>query len=163
MRLPYAELILAGAAAGLSVATLLMFSDIGFNAHYFQHVVITRWKFFALFAMLFAIGGWWTVRTWRQLWRCGRSDWEQLVFDRGVRGFGLQTGISLIAIIAWAGWREDSDGMFGPMMTGGALAGLFFGVPVALHMGYFWGMNVARVIGVSRDPRVETGEPPHLS
>ena len=163
MRSSHAVPIVALVAAASIVALLLTESGIDGTWHDFKHVVMTRWKFFALFAVIFAVGGWWTARTWRQLWRAGRSPWERLVFDRGVRGFGLQTGISLIAIIAWVGWREDSDGMFGPMMIGGALAGLFFGVPVALHMGYFWGMNVARVIGVGRDPRVEIGEPPHLS
>jgi hypothetical protein len=66
-----------------------------------------------MFAVIFAAGGWWTARTWRQLWRAGRSPWERL------------------------GWATDSAGLFGPMMTAGLLAALLFGTPVALHLGYF--------------------------
>jgi hypothetical protein len=114
-------------------------------------------------AVIFAIGGWWAARTWRQLWRAGRSPWERLVYDYGVRGFGFSTAVGLTAIITWLGWATDSNGLFGPMMTAGLLAGLFFGTPVALYLGYFWGTSFAALTGVEHDQRVEVGEPPHLT
>jgi hypothetical protein len=49
------------------------------------------------------------------------------------------------------------------MMTAGLLAGLFFGTPVALHLGYFWGTTFAAMTGVEHDHQVELGEPPHLT
>jgi hypothetical protein len=48
------------------------------------------------------------------------------------------------------------------MMTGGILARLFFGTPVALRLGYFWETNFAAMTGVEHDHQGELGEPPHL-
>jgi hypothetical protein len=93
----------------------------------------------------------------------GRSPWERLVYDYGVRVFGFSTAVSLTAIITRLGWAADSAGLSGPMMTGGLLAGLFFGTPVALHLGYFWGTTFGALTGVEHDHRVELGEPPHLT
>jgi hypothetical protein len=163
MRSSHAVPILAIVAAASIVALLL--SDGGTNITWsdLQHFVITRWRIFVMFAVIFAVGGWWTARTWRQLWRAGRSPWERLVYDFGVRGFGFGTSMALTAIITRLGWATDSAGLFGPMMTLGLLAGLFFGTPVSLHLGYFWGTTFAAVTGIEHDHRVEVGEPPHLS
>jgi hypothetical protein len=163
MRSSHAVLILAFVAASSVVALLLAESGINWAWPDFQLVVITRWRFFALFAVIFAAGGWWTARTWRQLWRTGRSRWERLVYDFGVRGFGFGTAVALTAIVTRLGWATDSAGLFGPMMTLGLLAGLFFGTPVALRLGYFWGTTFAALTGVEHDDRVEVGEPPHLT
>jgi hypothetical protein len=78
---------------------------------------MTRWRFFLLFAVIFGVGGWWTARTWRKLWRAGRSQWERLVYDYGVRGSGFGTAVGLVAIITWLGWATDSAGLFGPMIA----------------------------------------------
>lgn len=163
MRLSHAVAILALVAAASIVALLITESGINGTWPDFQRVVMTRWRFFALFAVIFAIGGWWAPRTWRQLWRAGRSPWERFVYDYGVRGFGFSTAVGLTAIITWLGWATDSNGLFGPMMTAGLLAGLFFGTPVALYLGYFWGTSFAALTGVEHDQRVEVGEPPHLT
>jgi hypothetical protein len=162
MRLPRAEYILAAVAFGLNAAVLLTHGGSHGTWSDFQHVVGTRWKFILAFSTIFAVGGWWTAHTWRQLWRTGRSRWERVVYDSGIRGFGFATGVSLIAIVTWLGWTADSGPLFGPMMLTGLLAGLFFGVPVALHMGYFWGTAFAVRTGVEHDPRVEVGKPPKL-
>jgi len=162
MRSLHAVPILALFAAVLVVALLLAESGINGTWPDFKHLVTTRWRFFALFAVIFAVGGWWTARTWRQLWRAGRSPWERLVYDYGVRGVGFSTAVGLTAIIAWLGWATDSDGLFGPMMTAGLLTGLFFGTPVALYFGYFWATTTAAVTGIEHDHRVEVGERPHL-
>jgi hypothetical protein len=163
MRSSHAVPILALVASTLIVALLLAESGTNGTWPNFQHDVMTRWRFFALFAVIFAIGGWWTARTWRRLWRMGRSPRERLVYDYGVRGFGFSTAVGLTAIITRLGWAADSAGLFGPMMTGGLLSGLFFGTPVALHLGYFWGTTFAALTGVEHDHRVELGEPPHLT
>lgn len=163
MRSSHAVSVLAVISAATIVTLLLTESGINGTWSGFKHVVMTRWRFFALFAVIFAVGGWWTARTWRQLWRAGRSQWERLVYDSGVRGFGFSTAVALTAIIARLGWATDSAGLFGPMMTFGLLAGFFFGTPVALHLGYWWGSSFAALTGVEHDHRVEVGEPPHLT
>jgi hypothetical protein len=163
MRSSHAVPILALIAAASIIALLLTESGINGTWADFQHVVLTRWRFFALFAVTFTVGGWWTARTWRQLWRAGRSSWERLVYDYGVRGFGFSTAVALTAIITRLGWATDSAGLFGPMMTVGLLAGLFFGTPLALHLGYFWGTTFAAMTGIEHDHRSELGEPPHLA
>jgi len=67
-----------------------------------------------------------------------------------------------MCIVSWLGSTADSDTSFGPMMILGGLAGAFFGVPVALHLGYFWGKIFAAMVNVERDSKLEIGEPPHL-
>jgi len=163
MRSSHAVAILALVAGASIVALLLTESGINGTWPGFQRVVVTRWRFFVLFAVIFAVGGWWAARTWRQLWRAGRNPWERLVYDYGVRGSGFSTAVGLTAIITWLGWANDSAGLFGPLMTFGLLAGLFFGTPVALHLGYFWGTTFAALTGVKHDQWVEVGEPPHLT
>jgi hypothetical protein len=166
MRSSHAVPILGLVAAASIVALLVIESGVDTTWPDFQHLVMTRGRFFALFAVIFAVGGWWTARTWRRLWRAGRSPWERLVYDFGVRGFGFSTAVGLTAITTWLGWATDSVGffvLFGPMMTAGLLAGLFFGTPVALYLGYFWGINFAALTGVEHDHRIEVGEPPQLT
>jgi hypothetical protein len=162
MRLPNAEYILAAAAFGLCSTIILSSSGVHLSSTDLLHVIGTRWKFIVFFSMIFAVGGWWTAHTWRHLWRCGRSAWERLVYDCGVRLVGFSTAISLILIVSWLGWAADSGPLFGPMMIAGALAGVFFGVPVALYFGYFWGTMFASVINAEHDSNAEVGEPPHL-
>jgi hypothetical protein len=70
--------------------------------------------------------------------------------------------IAIICIVSWLGWTEDA-GSFGPMMAAGILAGIFFGVPISLNMGYFWGKTFTTVVGIEAESRIETGEPPHVS
>jgi hypothetical protein len=126
-------------------------------------VIAIRALLLAVITSPFGIGAWWTVRTWKQLWRRGRTPHEQLVYDYGVRLFGFSTAISIIFIISWLGWTADYGTLFGPMMILGALAGVFLGVPVALHLGYWWGTTFAALTGVEQDHRIEVGEPPHLT
>lgn len=162
MRLPHADIMLAAIAFGLCSAVILRSSGIHMNASEYRYVISTRWKFIVVFSLMFAVGGWWTARTWRHLWRCGRSAWERLVYDYGVRLFGFATAISIIIIVGWLGSTADSGILFGPMMILGALAGFFFGVPVALNLGYWWGSTLAVIVNAEHDSTLEIGEPPHL-
>lgn len=163
MRLPHAEFILAAMAFSLCSAMILSSSGIHMNGLDFWRVISTRWKFILFFSLIFAVGGWWTGRTWRHLWRCGRSAWERLVYDYGVRLLGFSTAIGIVCIVSWLGSTADSGALFGPMMILGALAGVFFGVPVGLHLGYFWGSIFAAIMNVEHDSKLEIGEPPLLA
>jgi len=49
------------------------------------------------------------------------------------------------------------------MMLLGLFAGLFFGTPIALHLGYIWGTAFAAVTGIDHDDRIEVGKPPHIT
>jgi len=125
-------------------------------------VIVARVTLLVAIASPFGIGAWWTVHTWRRLWRCGRNKRERLIYDYGVRGYGVVMAIAIICIVSWLGWTEDA-GSFGPMMAAGILAGIFFGVPISLNMGYFWGKTFTTVVGIEAESRIETGEPPHVS
>ena len=72
-------------------------------------------------------------------------------------------GVSLIVFLMWLGWINDGGSVFGSLMTEGGVAGLFFGFPVALYFGHFWGQAFATVVGAQADSSVEIGEPPHLT
>jgi hypothetical protein len=163
MCLPYAEAIGAFVAAAVSVATLLIYGGAGPDLRQLSHLIRTRIFLLGVFAAIFAIGGWWTVRTWKQLWRYGRSPWERAVYDYGVRFVGIYIAVGQLLILTWLGWISDARTLFGPLMVGGAIAALFFGVAVSLHFGYFVGRALATVVAAERDPRVEVGEPPHLT
>jgi hypothetical protein len=125
-------------------------------------VIAIRAMALVAIASPFGIGAWWTVHTWRRLWRCGRTKRERLIYDYGVRSYGVIMAIAIICIVAWLGWTEDAAS-FGPMMTAGVIASVFFGVPISLNMGYFWGKTFATIVGVEAEPRAEAGEPPHVS
>jgi hypothetical protein len=160
---PHAEVVWAAIGACTSVTALIVYGGARQDVLQLLHAIRDRALLLGLFAATFAIGGWWTVRTWRRLWRRGRSSRERLMYDYGVRTFGCFTAVSQFLIITWLGWVSDSGTLFGPLMTGGAIAAVFFGVPVSLHLGYSWGRAFAAVVGVEGDPRVEVGEPPHIT
>ena len=117
-------------------------------------------------ALILAVGGWWTVFTWRRIWRRGRSERERILYDYGVRGFGVFGSVGILFLTTWLGWTVDaaeSRGLFGPLMTGGLLLGVFVGVPLSLQMGYFWGVLFAALVGPASDRRTDRGEPPRVT
>jgi len=166
MNRPLAGLVVALSAAASGVAfwllyipaPLRLFSD--FQA--FRAFVILAGSC----ALTLAVGGWWTVFTWRRIWRRGRSDRERILYDYGVRGVGVFGSVGMLLWVTWLGWTADSAesrGLFGPLMTGGFLLGVFVGVPFSLQMGYFWGVLFATLVGPPADPRAERGEPPKVT
>jgi hypothetical protein len=163
MRAPHAELGGAAIGALVSSATLVAYSDLPSNLHLLMRELRGRAVLFEVFAVIFAIGGWWSVRTWRRLWRRGRSARERLIYDYGVRSMGVLVAAYIIVGITWLGWKTDSGAFFGPLMSGGAIAAVFFGVPVGLNFGFFWGRTIATINGLEEDPQMEVGEPPHLT
>jgi hypothetical protein len=156
MRSRHADLIAGALGACISLMVSLKYGGADFNIHDVLPLVV--------FVAYFAMGGWWTVRTWRLLWRRGRSSWERIVYDHGVRAFGFLTAICLFLVITCLGWIVDSGGItFGRHMMGGVLVAVFFGIPVSLYFGQFCGRTFALFAGVENDRDVEVGEPPPVT
>jgi hypothetical protein len=95
----------------------------------------------------------WGARTYRTLWRRGTTPWGRLVYDYGVRGFGLSTAVSTTVICAYLGatvlatsptdsWR---------CAIAGAVFAAIFGTPVCLGLGYLWGTWMAYFAGLEPD------------
>jgi len=160
MRLPNASALVAAIAFGFCAISMLSSGDLHFDSASFAREISMRWRGILFFSTIFAFGGWWTARTWQKFWRYGRSKWERAVYDSGVRGYGFIMAVSLIFIISWLGWTADAGALFGPMMSLGTLAGIFFGVPVGLHLGYIWGSGFAVIANAEHDKKLEIGEPP---
>lgn len=161
MRSPHAEIVWPIIAACSIVVTILISIDWEEGSLRPSSVPRARWFLLALPGLIFAIGGWWTVHTWKRVWRKGRSSWERIVYDYGVRMSGFIMAVAHIFLYSSLGWMSDSGGRVG-LMLGGAITAVFFGVPISLHLGYFGGIALAALLGVKNDPRVEVGEPPPL-
>lgn len=161
MRTPYAKAIVPIVAACSIVVALLFYSENETGVSHAWYLLQHRTGPVVFFGGVFAIGGWWTILTWRRLWRGGRDPWERAVYDYGVRTYGLLMSIALIVICAWLGGEFDSQRKL--MVAVGAIGGLFFGMPVALNMGYFWGLAFATIMGEERNRDAEGGEPPLLT
>ena len=110
-------------------------------------------------ALLLGLLGYATVLTWRRLWRRGRDQWEGLVYDAGVRGFGALMMLALSLITLWS--TRSSDDM---LTYGDALMALLVGIPLAgplgLWAGYLWGRLFAFALGVQRSERAKQDLPP---
>ena len=150
-----------GASLAAVAACLLLISSVpsfsGASLVFFRKTA----PLYALVAVLFGTGGWWTVQTYQLLWRRGRSEWERLVFDSGVRLFGRSMAAFFVAGSAWLGWTIG-PGQNDPWrwLAAVLLSGVVFGVPVALHLGYYWGSRIATLSGIERDSLVEVGDHP---
>ena len=112
------------------------------------------WAGLALYlpvAATFGAFGWWGAYTWQQLWRNGQGKWERLVFNYGVRRFGLATTLSFMVILGCFG-AASGDGRVDSLrwLVGGVYFGAVFGLPVGLHTGYFWGVACAKVMGIKK-------------
>jgi hypothetical protein len=117
MLAPHAEAGGAAIGALISFATLVAYSNLPSNLHLLMRELGGRALLFGLFAVIFAVSGWWTARTWRRLWRRGRSARERLIYDYGVRSMGVVAAAYVIVSITWLGWKTDSGALFGPLMT----------------------------------------------
>jgi len=124
------------------------------------------WVFLVGFCTsVLAIAAWWSVFTWRRIWRRGRGDRERILYDYGVRTFGVFGSVGITLFITWLGWTIDSDSgkSLGPMTIGGLLVGIFIGLPLSLQMGYLWGVFFAFFMGAESDPGIEPGDPPKVT
>jgi hypothetical protein len=106
--------------------------------------------FIVALAATYGAAGWWAAQTWQALWRHGRDRWERIVFDRGVRFFGLPVAATLLAGSTWLGWRIGAGELH--WLTAGLLTGVVVGVPVGLQLGYLGGLVLARVSGIEETP-----------
>jgi hypothetical protein len=107
----------------------------------------------AVFASVLAALFWWGYRTCRNLWRRGTSAWGNLVYNYGVRGYGATMAVFLIALSGYVGATQlatSEDDRFACTVVG-LVFGALFGTPVALGLGYFWGVWFARVKGLEPD------------
>ena len=96
---------------------------------------------------------WWGIRTCRSLWRHGSTAWGHLVYDKGVRGFGVFVSVGFVGIGARLGSTAfaESSGDTVQCAIYGAILGGIIGIPVALGMGYFWGAQMAWFLGLEPD------------
>lgn len=69
MRLRHADSCGAAVAALSGVVLLLAVSPPTHTLRQLWQMLLERAGIFGLFGLLFAPGGWWTVRTWKALWR----------------------------------------------------------------------------------------------
>lgn len=76
---------------------------------------------------------------------------------------GFIMGVVLFLVVTWLGSTADAPQLWGPLTIGGAFAALFFGLPVALHFGYFGGRTFAAIVGEEPDSTLEIGAPPTLT
>jgi hypothetical protein len=156
--------IIIGEASGIALLLSIGRSFAHFATpppHFSLVDILYRAAGLAVITSPFGIGAWWTVRTWKRLWRCGRTPRERLIYDFGVRGYGVGMAAAISCLVTWLGWTTDANS-FGPIAILGALASIFFGVPVSLNMGYFWGSAFAKVYGMQADLPSKLGEPPHV-
>lgn len=95
----------------------------------------------------------WGVRTWRTLWRRGTTPWGRLVYNYGVRGFGLSTAVSITVIGGYFGATvlATSPADSWRCAIAGAIFAAIFGTPVGLGLGYLWGTWMAYFAGVEPD------------
>jgi hypothetical protein len=106
--------------------------------------------FIVALAAMYGAAGWWAVQTWQALWRHGRDRWERIVFERGVRFFGLPVAATLLAGSTWLGWRIGAGEPH--WLAAGLLTGMVVGLPIGLQLGYLGGLVLARVSGIEERP-----------
>jgi hypothetical protein len=112
------------------------------------------------FSALCGICGWYGVRSWRRLWRAGRTTAECLVYDNGVRGWGVCVFLSmpLLVLYVLAGVGALSTRLF--------VACVIVVAPVALPMclwgGYLFGTLLSGASSMDA-PNDDDDLPPHLT
>ena len=92
--------------------------------------------------------------THRRLWRHPRTDaYDQLVYARGVRGFGALM-IPVGVLIPLFSLKDDltlGENLIAPTIR--LVGTAIIGWPLALWAGYWWGRWMARFSGVERNNR----------
>jgi hypothetical protein len=95
----------------------------------------------------------WGARTCRSLWRRGTTPWGRLVYNYGVRGFGLSTAVSITVIGGYLGATALATSPADSLRCAvvGAIFAAIFGTPVGLGLGYLWGTSMAKFAGLEPD------------
>jgi hypothetical protein len=107
----------------------------------------------ALVLLLIVVGWcWWGFRTYRALWRRGTTPWSRLVYDYGVRVFGVISAVTWGVIAGYfgaSGAATSGEALSRAIVVGVAVAIIV--TPVCLGMGYMWGIWMAYFTGLERD------------
>ena len=101
----------------------------------------------------------WGARTCRTLWRRGTTPWGRLVYNYGVRGFGLSTAVSITIIGGYLGATvlATSPADTWRCAIAGAIFAAIFGTPVGLGAGYLWDTWMAYFARLEPDVERKTG------
>ena len=102
-----------------------------------------------LLAALCGACGFAGVRSWRRLWRAGRSRSEQITYDLGVRACGPLMFFLLGAMggfLAWIGVGKAYDAGARMFVCGGAFMSFMIGLPLSLWAGFLWGSFMSGVV-----------------
>jgi hypothetical protein len=109
----------------------------------------------ALVLLLLILGlFWWGVRTCRALWRRGTTPWGRLVYNHGVRGFGVMLAVTLSLFAGYSAYiGADSlhEALWIGLISGGLVA--IFITPACLGLGYIWGTWMAFFVGLEPDAK----------
>src|SRR6266446_9266488 len=92
------------------------------------------------------ISGWLGVRSWRRLWRSGRTPQERMIYDRGVRGWGAVMLIAmplLVGLVVWSVADTYTDPNAWLLILACVFMGFLAGLPVFLWGGYILGSFAA--------------------
>ena len=108
MRRRHAPSCGAALAGVIGAGLLLAVSPSVHTPRELWQMLLHRAGIFAMFGGLFAVGGWWTVHTWKALWRRGRSSRERVIYDMGVRGMGFIMGVVIFLVVTWLGLTADA-------------------------------------------------------
>jgi hypothetical protein len=93
--------------------------------------------------------GFYGVRSWRRLWRAGRTPTERFIYDLGVRGYGafmLLLSPVLVGIVMW----PLTDPMHSPggllLIISCVFVAFMIGFPLWLWAGYACGLIMSGVL-----------------
>jgi hypothetical protein len=97
----------------------------------------------------------WSYRTIRALWRRGETKWGRLVYNYGVRVYGVGMAMVFTTYAAHLGWSvvATSDEYRLACAIVGAALGAILGIPIGLGMGYIWGKQMAAIQGLKPDSK----------
>ena len=118
---------------------------------------------FVGFVVCCGLSGFLGVRSWRRLWRAGRTSAERVVYDAGVRGVGAFMLVVTPVIVGGLIW-SISDVAHDPgawiIVLVCAFMALIMSIPLSLWVGYIWGQIMTLMLPNDTKFRGPTGLPP---
>lgn len=113
-------------------------------------LLVSEWVFVLFVAVCAASSAYATSIVIQRYWRVGESDWEKVVHNSGVRGFGSLTclGFFLYGVFRFVDFAA-SVGAIIWLVALILLASVLIVLPVCLLWGYTWGASMAKFMGVS--------------
>jgi hypothetical protein len=116
----------------------------------------------AFMMIYFGLAGFLGVRSWRRLWRAGRTRLERTVYDDGVRGFGafmmMLSPFIVLLVLLTNGMSQDRPS-FLLALGFSILLGVVVG-PLWLWAGFIGGHYMAGYVGISDSEGAFTDLPP---